>query len=120
MSPKQSAEAASAWRETADGRIVRIRATPRADRDVVGWIIETADGPAIAVRIRTVAEDSRANAACEATVAEWLGLAKSCVALTAGRKSRIKSLLVTGNVTSLIERIERNLADRPVLVHSAQ
>ncbi|MBX9925184.1 MAG: DUF167 domain-containing protein [Hyphomicrobiaceae bacterium] len=114
------AEAGRVWRETSDGLIVRIRATPRAERDAVGQIIETADGPAIAVRVRTVAQDGRANAACEATVAEWLGLAKSCVALTSGGKSRIKSLLVMGNVPSLIERIERNLADPPARAQSAQ
>ncbi|NJM55779.1 MAG: DUF167 domain-containing protein [Verrucomicrobiae bacterium] len=49
-------------------------------------------------------DEGRANAAAIKLIADWVGLAKSCVALTAGGKSRIKTLALDGD-TAVVERL---------------
>ena len=59
-------------------------------------MVETAQGPALQVRVRAVAEDGAANAAVEWVVAQWLGLAKTRVRIARGSKSRIKTIDIAG------------------------
>jgi len=89
------------WRMGATGLIVRIRLTPKASKDAIEGIEETADGPALKARVRAVPEDGAANAAITRVLADWLGVAKSSVMLTSGGKSRVKTLTVTGDGTAL-------------------
>ncbi|MGD9803131.1 MAG: DUF167 family protein [Hyphomicrobiaceae bacterium] len=89
------------WRITTEGLALRVRLTPKASRDAIEGVDGTADGPALKARVRAVPEDGAANAAVEKLVAEWLGVAKSKVALTSGGKSRIKMLAVTGDGAAL-------------------
>jgi uncharacterized protein YggU (UPF0235/DUF167 family) len=72
------------------------RVTPRAARDRIDGVIETAEGPALQVRVRAVADKGEANAAVEKVVAEWLGIAKTRVSVAHGGKSRIKALDIVG------------------------
>jgi uncharacterized protein YggU (UPF0235/DUF167 family) len=75
---------------------VLARVTPRSSRDAVDGLTETAQGPALQVRVRAVAEDGAANAAVEWVVAQWLGLAKTRVRIARGSKSRVKTIDIAG------------------------
>jgi uncharacterized protein len=99
---------ASRQRTAAGGLRVHVHASPKSSRDGVEGVTETADGPALKVRVRAVARDGEANRAVAAVVAEWLGVPKSRVEVTAGSKSRFKTLAVAGDVRAL----ERLLASR--------
>lgn len=84
------------WSEQAGGRIlIRIRLTPKSSHDRVDGMVETSAGLAIQARVRAVPEDGAANAALIKLLADWLDLPRSSVELTAGGKSRIKTLSVT-------------------------
>jgi uncharacterized protein YggU (UPF0235/DUF167 family) len=89
---------------------LRVRAAPKSARDGVEAIEETADGPALKVRVRAVAEDGQANKAIAAVVAAWLGIPKSRVAVAAGAKSRLKTLAVAGDAAELERRLAERLA----------
>jgi uncharacterized protein len=92
----------------ADGVTIRVHARPKSARDGVDGIEDTPDGPVLKVRVRAVAEDGQANKAIGQAVAEWLGVPKSRVALTAGTKSRFKTLTIAGDAVEL----ERRIAER--------
>lgn len=85
------------WR-VADGVLhLRVRATPKASSDTIDRVQTTAIGPALGARVRAAPEDGRANAALEVLVARWLGLPRTKVSVSAGAKSRIKTLAVAGD-----------------------
>lgn len=105
MSPDRQA-----WSVAADGLRVRIRLTPKSSRDEISGLEETSEGPALKARVRAVPEDGKANGAIVETLAKWLGVPKSRVSLTAGAKSRIKTLHVAGPIADLEQRIAERLA----------
>jgi len=84
------------WRVSGEGLSLLVRVTPKAGRDAVDGILETAQGPAVQVRVRAAATEGEANAAVEWVVAQWLGLAKTRVRIARGSKSRIKRIDITG------------------------
>ena len=73
-----------------------VRVTPKSAREGIDGVAETAQGAALTVRVRAVPEKGEANRAVEMAVADWLGVAKSSVAVTAGRKSRLKTVVDRG------------------------
>jgi uncharacterized protein len=83
-----------------------VRVTPKSAREGIDGVVETAQGPALTVRVRAVAEKGEANRAVEMVVAGWLGVPKSSVAVTAGGKSRLKTVLVTGEPGRLAALVE--------------
>ena len=83
-----------------------MRVTPKSAREGIDGVLETAQGPALTVRVRAVAEKGEANRAVEMVVAGWLGVPKSSVAVTAGGKSRLKTVLVTGQPGRLAALVE--------------
>ena len=98
-------------RSDADGLSLRVRATPKADRDrVAGWV-ETPDGPALAVRVRAAPEAGKANDAIARTLADWLEVPKSCAEVVAGATSRLKIVAVVGDSAALTARIARKLTE---------
>jgi uncharacterized protein len=78
------------------GLEVLARVTPKSARDGIDGLMETAQGRALKVRVRAVAEDGAANRAVEEVVARWLGLAASRVTVLRGGKSRVKVLAIAG------------------------
>lgn len=94
-----------AWRETADGLVVRVRLTPKASRDAVEGLEATAEGPAVKARVRAVPEDGAANAALERLIAGWLGVPRTAVGLVSGAKSRVKTVAVAGEADVLAARV---------------
>ncbi len=98
--------------QTAEGGVAfTVRLTPRSSRDAVAGISETAEGPALAVRVRAVPEKGRANTALCALIATWLGVPKSSVRLVGGAKSRLKRIAVAGEPGELEGRIEALLEE---------
>jgi len=68
--------------------MLRVHVTPRSGRDaVVGW-----RGDALAVCVRAVPEDGRANEAVRRVVSGALGVPKSRVRVARGTSSREKLL----------------------------
>lgn len=93
------------WRSAPGCVIVRVRLTPKSSVDAVGGITTTAEGAALAVRVRAVPSEGEANSALERVVAAWLGIPRSKVTLAAGGKSRVKSLAVAGEPAEIIKRL---------------
>jgi uncharacterized protein len=89
------------WRANTAGVVLRVRVTPKSSRNEVAGLTHTADGLALAVLVRAVPEDGAANKAVALAVAMWFGLPKSTVAVTAGGKSRVKSVTLTGDVVAI-------------------
>jgi uncharacterized protein len=95
------------WRAVRGGIALSVRLTPRSSDDRVVGVSASPDRsalpnpPVLNVRVRAVPSDGRANAAVERLIADWLDVTKSCVALTAGEKSRIKTITVSGDSGAL-------------------
>lgn len=83
-----------------------MRVSPKSAREGIDGVVETAQGPALTVRVRAVAEKGEANRAVEAVVAGWLGVPKSSIAVAAGGKSRLKTVLVAGQPDRLAALVE--------------
>ena len=104
--------AAQPWRAQPAGLSLLVRVSPKASREGIDGVMETAQGPALTVRVRAVAEKGEANRAVEATVAAWLGVPKSSVAVTAGGKSRLKTLQVAGEPVRLTALVEMRMSEQ--------
>jgi len=92
---------------------VRVRLTPKSSLDAVGEIAQTAEGAALAARVRAVPSQGEANAALERLIANWVGVPVRSVRLTAGSKSRVKSLTIDGNSAQIIALITEKLKPKP-------
>lgn len=92
------------------GIAIRVRLTPRSQRDSIDGLEETAEGTALKARVRAVPESGAANAALERLVAGWLGVPKSSVEVIAGGKSRLKTVAVSGNTAALQQQLNAKLA----------
>ncbi len=96
--------AAIQLRQTPDGVIIPVRAKPRAGRSRVEGPV---DG-ALVVRVTAPPVEGEANQAVIKTVAEWLGVRRSQVALISGQSSRLKRLQVTGiTAAAVAEAVDR-------------
>ena len=93
------------WTVTKDGVTLRVRLTPKSSRDAIDGFVETTSGSALRARVRAVPEQGKANRALEVAVANWLGLAKSSVAVTAGGKSRMKTVVIKGDPEQLAAQL---------------
>jgi uncharacterized protein YggU (UPF0235/DUF167 family) len=83
-------------RSGAEGLEVLARVTPKGGRDGIDGLVDTAQGQALKVRVRAVAENGAANAALEKVVARWLGVAGGRVRVVRGHKSRVKLIGISG------------------------
>lgn len=89
------------FRATRGGVLVDFRLTPRAAKDGVDGLKENR----VQARVRSVPEDGRANKALVELVADEIGVPKSTVAVTAGKTSRLKTLLIAGDPKALEARV---------------
>ena len=95
-----------AWRATDTGVRLRVRLTPRGGADRIDGLLALADGTEVlAARVRLAPEDGKANAALERLVAATLGVAASAVSVVAGHKSRVKEIVIAGDVGALTTRL---------------
>jgi hypothetical protein len=93
------------WRREQDRTVIRFRLTPKSRSDAIDGLTDTADGPAVAARVRALPEDGAANRALEVLAADWLGVPKSRVAVVGGPKSRVKTIAIDGDVPALEARV---------------
>lgn len=101
---------AQAWRTGKAGLRVLARVTPKSAQDRVEGLIETAEGPALKIRVRAVADKGEANRSVESVVARWLGVPKARVTVALGGKSRIKTLDIGGEPGELATLIAARVA----------
>ncbi len=110
------------WRKTGDRFLLIVRLTPKAAKDAIEDCIQdtaipsgasqsgpeknTGNRSVLLARVRAVPEKGKANAALEKLIAKWLGLPKSAVKVTAGSKSRQKTVALTGDHSDLACRLE--------------
>jgi hypothetical protein len=85
--------------------LLRVRLTPRASRDGIDGIKPGADGDYLQARVRAVPEDGKANVALIELLAKSFGLAKSGITISAGAASRLKTVHIAGDKTSLERRL---------------
>lgn len=99
------------FRTIPTGIAIRVRLTPRAQRDSIDGLEETAEGTALKARVRAIPEGGAANAALEKLIAGWLSVPKGSVAVIAGGKSRLKSVAVSGNPKTLQQELAARIAE---------
>jgi uncharacterized protein (TIGR00251 family) len=94
--------AARPWSRTDAGVIIHVRLTPRASADQIDGERTLSNGRTVlSARVRAVPEDGKANEALLHLIARWLDVRASDCALQSGDKSRLKSVLVKGDVDRL-------------------
>lgn len=89
------------FRASREGLLIDIRLTPRAAKDALDGMKQGR----LQARVRAVPEDGRANMALVELVAEEIGVPKSTVAVTAGKTSRLKTVLIAGDPKVLEPRV---------------
>ena len=98
------------WRAGNGCVIVRVRLTPKSSVEGVDGVAPCAEGLALSARVRAVPAEGEANAALEKLIARWLDVPKSTVRVTAGARSRLKSLTISGETGCLEQRLKAKLA----------
>lgn len=83
---------------TADGVRAALRVTPKAARNAVTGLADTADGgKALKVSVTTVPEDGKANEAVIKLLAKAWGVAKTSISVVSGATDRNKILRIAGD-----------------------
>jgi len=87
---------------------VRVRLTPRGGADRVEGVTLDAGGRAfLKARVAAPPEDGRANAALLRLLARTWGVAPRHLALVAGAKDRVKTVLVAGDAAQLVATLSQ-------------
>lgn len=87
-----AAELAACVRPDGADALLRVRATPRAHRSVLGEVV----GDALRVRLAAPPVEGKANAALVALLAELLALRAADLELATGARGRVKTVRVHG------------------------
>jgi uncharacterized protein YggU (UPF0235/DUF167 family) len=87
------------FRSHGEGIDLFVRLTPKAAKDAIEGVEETADGRAHL--------NAPANQALEKLVAKALGVPTGSVRVLAGGTSRLKTLRIVGEAATLAEAVER-------------
>lgn len=83
-----------------------VRVSPRGSKNAVEGLVTGADGKsALAVRLTAPPVEGAANEALIAFLAERLDLRKKDIAIRRGETGRLKILHLSGDATSLCERL---------------
>jgi len=97
----------SFYKLTQTGVTLHIRVTPNAGRDALEGPMARDDGSIVlAVRVKAVPEDGKANAAVIALLAKSLRLSKSSLTVTGGHTARQKTLTIAGDGLALAAALE--------------
>ncbi len=96
------------WALTADGLVVTVRLTPKAGRDSIDGIMRLSDGRMVlGARVAAVPSEGEANSALTRLIARVLRVAPRDVTLVGGATSRIKRILIKGDVLAVAKALER-------------
>ena len=95
------------WVASADGLIVTVRHTPKAGRDSIDGIAHLSDGrTALKARVSAAPSDGEANGALTRLMAQRLRIAPRNITLIGGTASRIKRILIRGDVHAVVAALE--------------
>ncbi len=104
------------------GLLIHVRLTPRSRAARIAGVERYGGKPVLKAHVTVPPEDGKANAALTQMIAGWLGVPKSSVTVAAGQKSRLKSILVTGDggalLGSLTALLEEYRAASPQCVYA--
>ena len=96
------------WVVCAEGLIVTVRLTPKAGRDSVDGIMHLSDGRSVLkARVSAAPSDGEANSALVRLLAQTLRIAPRDVTLVGGTTSRIKRMLIKGDVRAVVAALEQ-------------
>jgi len=96
------------WVVCAEGLIVTVRLTPKAGRDSIDGIMHLSDGRSVLkARVSAAPSGSEANRALARLLAQTLRTAPRDVTLVGGTTSRIKRMLVKGDVRAVVAALEQ-------------
>jgi uncharacterized protein (TIGR00251 family) len=99
------------FRSAASGVILPVRLTPKSGRDEITGVESFGGDAVLKARVRAAPEAGRANEALERLIARWLKLPPTTVSVTQGGKSRLKQVLIEGEVEQLSKLIEARAAE---------
>ncbi|MBO0661152.1 DUF167 family protein [Jiella sp. MQZ9-1] len=87
--------------------VLFVRVTPRAAKDAVEAVqVDAAGDKRLAVRLRAVPEDGKANKALIALLAKSWGIPKSTITVASGTTQRQKTLRILGGAGLLGARLD--------------
>lgn len=99
---------------TADGVVVTIRVTTRANPEGVAGMVEVPGPrgvePALAVRVSAAPADGEANAAVLRVLARAWQVPPTSLSIVSGATSRIKRVLVRGDAPILLRQLTERIA----------
>ena len=95
-----------AFQPQADGVRLALRVTPKASRNAIAGLADTADGgQVLKVSVTTVPENGKANEAVIKLLAKACKLPKSSLNVVAGATDRNKIIHVAGDPVDLMGRL---------------
>ncbi|HYD66673.1 DUF167 domain-containing protein [Azospirillum sp.] len=101
---------ASPFEAVADGVRVTLRVTPKASRNAVSGLADTAaGGKALKVSVTAVPEDGKANDAVIKLLSKLWHVPKTAITVAAGATDRNKILHVAGDPADLLRRMGASL-----------
>jgi uncharacterized protein (TIGR00251 family) len=95
------------WAISADGLVVTVRLTPKGGRDSIDGIVRLSDGSSVLkARVAAAPTDGEANDALIRLLARKLCVAPRDVTLVGGATSRVKRVLIKGDVIAVAAALE--------------
>jgi uncharacterized protein len=96
------------WAPSADGLVVTVRLTPKAGRNSIDGMTRLSDGQAVLrARVCAAPSEGEANSALAHLIAKTLRVAPRDVTVVGGATSRIKRILIKGDVGSVVTALEK-------------
>jgi uncharacterized protein len=96
------------WASSADGLLVTVRLTPKAGRNSIDGMTRLSDGRAVLrARVSAAPTEGEANSALAQLIAKTLRVAPRDVTVVGGATSRIKRILIKGDVGSVVTALEK-------------
>jgi uncharacterized protein len=96
------------WVVSADGLIITVRLTPKAGRDSIDGVAHLSDGRVVLkARVSAAPSDGEANGALTRLLAQTLRIAPSHIMLIGGAASRVKRMLIKGDVPAVVAALEQ-------------
>ena len=93
----------------AEGLAIKLRVTPNAKRDEITGCRAWGEEMRLVVRVSAAPEDGEANAAAMRVIARWLDLPLADLRLVSGQRSRLKTVVATGEPDALSRRLAARL-----------
>jgi hypothetical protein len=101
------------WATSSGGITLHVRLTPKGGRDSIDGIEQLSDGRSVLkARVRALPAAGEANAALVALLAKALDSPARSISIAAGAAARVKRVVVAGDTTALIARLEKLTAAR--------